>query len=457
MATKIGDHAIVLGGSMAGLLTARVLADRFERVTLVERDQFPDIGESRKGVPQGRHAHGLLYRGREILDELFPGFSEEVVAAGGRTGDITAEGLWINDGIRQADYVSGMRGLAASRPFLEGHVRARVRALPGVEFIEACDSVGITSTADHSRVTGARILRKEDGSAEETLAADLVVDATGRGSRSVAWLQELGYAAPEEERVRVGVGYSTCILRRQAGDLDGKMFAIVGASPPNRRVGVVLPMENDRWMVTLAGYLGEFPPTDLPGYVDFSATLPSPEIHGLLRSAEALTDPLPYRFPASQRRRFERLKRFPTGFLVIGDAIASFNPIYGQGMTVAASEALLLGECLDGRPERLWRTFFKKAGRFVDSPWQIATGADLAFDEVEGPRNAQIRLVNWYMKRLHPAASRDPKVALAFQRVINLVDPPPTIMAPRTAWRVLRPGLGRAAPRVQEAPSRVET
>jgi 2-polyprenyl-6-methoxyphenol hydroxylase-like FAD-dependent oxidoreductase len=436
------DHAIVLGGSMAGLAAASTLAEQFERVTILDRDRFPITDDHRRGVPQSRHAHGLLAAGRAALEELLPGLTAELTAAGAIPGDLQADCRWYNDGhlLRQAD--SGLLALAVSRPLLEGRVRARVAALPNVTIIEGCDVTGLV--AARGGVGGVRMLRRADGSAEEELVADLVVDTTGRGSRGPAWLEELGYARPAEEQVRVGIAYATRIYRRRPEHLDGDLVAVITAKPGLGRGAAMLGMEGDRWIVTLIGYLGDVPPVDPEGFERFAETLADPAIAETIRDAEPIGDPVATRFPASIRRRYEKLDRFPDGYLVMGDAVCSFNPVFGQGMTVAASEALVLRDCLLAGPDRLAQRFLPKMAALVDIPWEIAVGSDLRFPEVEGPRTAKVRMINAYLARLYVVAESDPVVGEAFVRVLNLIDRPERLMRPAIAARVLR-GARRSA------------
>jgi 2-polyprenyl-6-methoxyphenol hydroxylase-like FAD-dependent oxidoreductase len=404
----IGKHAIVLGASMAGLAAARVLADAYQRVAVLERDALPAAAAHRKGVPQSRHAHGLLAAGRVALEELFPGLTDELVANGALSGDLQAESRWYNRGLRLSQGASDLRAVAVSRPLLEGCVRERVRALPNVRVVDRCDAAGLVATPDGRRVRGVRVLRRADGSAEEELEADLVVDATGRGSRSPVWLEELGYPQPTEHEVRIGVAYASRVYRRRHDHANGDRAVVVAATVERPRGGVMLAMEGDRWMVTLNGYLGQRPPTDPDGFVAFAAGLPAPDIFEVICDAEPLGEVLPARYPASLRRRYERLGRFPDGYLVTGDAVCAFNPIYGQGMSVAALEALALGECLRASPTDLARRFFAEVARIVDIPWGIAVGADLRFPGIEGPRTAKVRFVNAYLARFHLAAATDP-------------------------------------------------
>jgi 2-polyprenyl-6-methoxyphenol hydroxylase-like FAD-dependent oxidoreductase len=438
MNTQIGDRAVVLGASMAGLLAARVLASSYGQVTVIDRDPLSEAPLHRRGVPHGRHLHALAARGQQALEELFPGLTDELVAHGAPAGDLLAKGRLHFSGhrLRQAD--TGLVLLCASRPFLEGHVRARVRALPNVILLDRCDVVGLATTPDGRRVTGARVLRRADGSAEELLGAELVIDATGRGSRTPIWLQALGYARPDAEQVRVGLGYATRTYRPPPDALGGDLAVLDTATPENPRTGALLTLEGDRWMVTLAGILGDHPPTDPDGFLAFARSLRFPDIYETIEDAEPLDDPVPFRFPASVRHRYERLHRFPDGLLVMGDAVASFNPIYGQGISVAALEARTLRRHLERGAEPQPRRWFRDLARVVDVPWDMAAGGDLVFPGVQGRRTRKLRLVSAYLARLHAAAAHDADLASAFVRVVGLVAPPQSLLRPSIAVRVLR-------------------
>jgi len=444
-----GERAVVLGASMAGLLAARGLADAYGQVMVVDRDELPEASAQRRGVPQGRHAHALLSRGQQALEELFPGLTAELVAHGATSGDILGNGRWYVNGHLLRQERSGLVGVGASRPLIEARVRARVRALPNVAFLDGCDIVGLAATPDGRRVTAARVLRQA-GAAEQVLDADLVVDATGRGSRAPVWLEALGYPRPERDEVRVRLGYATRTYRLPADVLGGDMAILDAPTPQNPRGGALLALEDGRWIVTLAGILGDFPPTDPDGFMAFARSLRFPDIHQAIRDGEPLDDPVPFRFPASVRHRYERLDRFPDGFLVVGDAVCSFNPIYGQGMSVAALEALALRRHLrrSARPEP--RRLLRDLARAVDVPWEIAAGGDLVFPGVQGHRTAKIRLANAYLARLHAAAADDGRLAIAFARVAGLVAPPQTLLRPDVALRVLR-GSARPATRINDA------
>ncbi len=433
--------AVVVGASMAGLLAARVLAEHVDRVVVLDRDTLPEDAVPRGGAPQTAHPHGLLARGRRGLEELFPGLTADLVALGAVPGDMQEDFRWINQGVPMARGRSGLNGLLVSRPLLEREVRRRVLADPR---ITVRGQVVVRSLTDDGadRVTGVVGVDRDDpaGSAERRWDADLVVDASGRQSSAPEWLSALGFEPPEEERVEVDVAYATRHYRREPGHLDGDAGLAMPGTPGNPRSGVLLAQEGDRWICGLGGILGDRPPLDPDGFEAYAASLPSPVLHEFIRSAVPLDEPRRFRFPASVRRRYERLARSPRGLLVTGDAVCSFNPVYGQGMTVACLEALALRDVLRRGLDRpsLAREFWQACAPTVDVPWQIAAGGDRRFPGVPGQVDRRTRLLNGYVARVQRAAAVDPAVGTAFLRVANLEAPPSSLMSPPVLARVVR-------------------
>ncbi len=428
---------IVLGASMSGLLAARAVSRHFERVTVVERDVLPNGEEVRKGVPQSAHAHGLLASGYRVMDEYFPGMMDELEARGAPRGDVTGDFLWFQYGRWKLRHQCGLRGITVSRPCLEAAIRQRVKTLPNVTFLEGADGASPIFEAATSRVTGL-VVRRQDRDVQETHEADLIIDASGRGSHSPRWLEQWGFGSPEEISVKVHVGYATRTFERRPGEFFNSIGGMISGTPPaSTRYGAVLAAEGHRWVVTLVGSVRDYPPTNEKEWVAFAASLPVPAIHELVTSARPLTEIASYRFPANQRRLYERMKRFPGGYLVIGDALCSFNPIYGQGMSVAATEARALDECLVAGRDHLSRRFYARARKIVDIPWAIATGEDFRFPQVEGQRPLGSGLINRYLERVHAVASHDRVVCRRFFDVLNLLAPPHSLMSPRLVGRVL--------------------
>ena len=430
---------------MGGLLAAKVLADFYETVTVVERDVLPERAANRRGVPQGRHVHLLLGRGSQVLGELFPGFVDELVAAGTPVlddGDLSK--LYMSNGghlFPRSGRFKDVQLLLPSRPLLECHVRRRLRAVGNVTVLESHDVVEPTSTATRDRVTGALVRARPDGS-ERVLGADLVVDAMGRGARTPAFLEGLGYRRPVEDHVGVRLVYSSQLLRLPPGTLN-EMAVLIGPVP-GRPTGMALfGNENNTWMFTVAGMVGREPPGELAEMLAFVEEFAPAHVLAAMRAGEPLAEVARYRMPSSQWRRYDKMRRFPAGLLVFGDAICSFNPIYGQGMTVAALEALVLQRCLRRGQDGLARRYFRATAKVIGAAWQLAAGGDLSLPEVEGPRPLPMRIANKYVDRVLAAAESDTVVAEQFSKVGMLIDPPTRLLRPAVITRVATVNLRR--------------
>lgn len=430
---SVGTHAAVVGGSMAGLLAARVLADGFETVTLLERDPMPDESVARRGVPQSEHVHVLLEPGRVALEALFPGYGEDLQSAGGLVIDAAADLNYYDRGAYLAAGDEKVPMYCASRPLFERVARRRVLDRDGITVRPKCHVTDYHT--DGEAVTGVE-LTDADGDGT-TLTADLVVDATGRTSRTPAWLGENGYETPAVDEVSVDLAYSTVAVERPPEDRRAYLCA---PSPPDTRGGTAVPVEGDRWLVTLFGMHGTHPPTDREGVETFASALAAPEIAAILGDHEWVSSNVShYRFPSNQWHHYETLDRFPDGLLVTGDAVASFNPIYGQGMSVAALDALHLHEALAAGATDLAPRFFPSAAESIDVVWRMAVGADFEFPQTAGSKPTGTDLFNRYVGRLVETAHDDPRVAEVFARVLRLEKPPTALLRPGIAGRVLLP------------------
>lgn len=430
----MGDRAIVIGASMAGLLAARVLANHFREVVVLERDVLPPEPVARRGVPQGRQSHLLLNRGTEAVQRFFPGLCEELVSAGALLGSPRQVRLWLRGGYIDASAYDSLF-LLVSRPLLEHHVRRRTLALPNVRLRHA-DAAALLADDSRRRVTGVRIATPRQRGGEEDLPSDLVVDAAGRGSRAAVWLEGLGYRAPASEHLDVGIGYTTRVYRRQPDHLGGHLLVLSTTAPPHWRFGVLIAQEHDRWTLSTGGYVGDHAPTTEDAFLDFVRSLGAPEIHEVAASAEPLSDLVPYKFPSSVRRRYDALSDFPDGYLVVGDALCSFNPVFGQGMTVAALDAEALERSLAKGRHQLARRFFATSAPAIQQAWDLVIGDDLRNPSVEGRRTPMVRGLRWYLDRLIAVAHHDPEIGARFLRVTGMQAAPPSLLRPSTVARV---------------------
>lgn len=441
------NTAVVLGASMGGLLAARVLADFYQRVTVVERDVLPDVPVNRRGVPQGRHPHALLGRAVEIIGNLFPGIFDQLTADGAirwDDGDMSrfwskfAGHLMVRSSIPDP---ASLMDYHLSRPLLEHAVRRAVRKIPNIEFLEEHDFVGLTADTDRARITGARV-QKRGGTDETVIVADLVVDATGRGSRAPVFLEELGYRRPREDEIEVRIAYATVPVRIPRGTLHE---LVVTNYPISSRptMFAMFACENDMYLVLGGGVGGQDPPADVTELLDLAATLAPSHITAALQSAEILGDLAQYRIPSNRWRRYDKLARLPAGLLVFADAICSFNPIYGQGMTVAALEAEVLRDCLRRGDRNLPGRFYGKSSKKIRVAWRTAVGSDLMLPQVPGRRPLSVRVMNSYMDRVLTAAETDSLVAQQFFRVVQMLDGPSALIRPHIVGCIAKASMTR--------------
>jgi 2-polyprenyl-6-methoxyphenol hydroxylase-like FAD-dependent oxidoreductase len=420
---------------MAGLCVARVLSERFDHVQVLDRDSLPSSPTARGQVPQGRHPHLLLVAGARLVEEWFPGILDELESGGAVDVDLVRDLYWYKAGGVARRPPSDLHGPTMSRPFLEWTVRRRVEAIPNVIVRDGVTVDGLGADTTGERITSVRI---RDGIEEP---CDLVVDATGRQARSLVWLQALGYEDPPVSRVQVDTRYVTRLYGRTAlPSRDWKVAAVID-DPATKRLAMAVPVEGDRWMVLFGGLHGECAPTDDEELLAYARSYPSQVVAEVMEASEPIGRPVAHRFPASQRRHVERLRRFPLGWVLLGDAVCSFNPIYGQGMTSAAQQAIALGSTLDraGSVDRSFTLrYFKAASRIVATPWSIAVGGDFTYEDTKGNKPPGADLVNRYMGRLIIAGQHDDAVAIRIVEVLGLVRPPTSLMTPAFALRALR-------------------
>ena len=432
----MSGKAVVVGASIAGLAAARVLSDHYGSVIIVERDGLPSTSASRRGVPQGLHAHILAAAGLREFERLLPGFRADLISAGGTAIDVGSE-LYVSRYNRAWPAVpSEVEFVSLSRPMLELVLRERVAKLPSVVIREGVTVTALTGTPD--AVTGVVL------ASGEQIAADLVVDCTGRAGRSDRWMTELGLPVPEQVDIKIGLGYATRLFQRGSGDLPGWKGILALPDPPRESMyGVALPIEDDRWLVGLVGWHIDELPGDEASFTAAARALPDPVIATLLDRVQPVTDPVTARLRSNHRRLFERLDRVPAGYVALGDAVCSFNPSYGHGMTCAVQEAVALGTAFErhGRASAdMVRDYYRAAAAVVATPWQLAVDGDFAYPETAGPRPRGVGFRNWFATRLMLASQVVPDLKPMFFGVLQLVVPADRLMRPRVVMQALLHG-----------------
>jgi 2-polyprenyl-6-methoxyphenol hydroxylase-like FAD-dependent oxidoreductase len=442
-------HAVVLGAGFAGLLTAQALARHFVRVTIVERDRVP-AGGARPDIAPGEHLHVLLPGGVRAVELLLPGFAAELVDAGAIEVDAPSDVLWLSPSGWVDRYPARHRLLSGTRRLFERCVRRRVLADPGIVLLDGRGADGLLPGWDGARVSGVRLHDVDGDRVGRTTAvrADLVVDATGRRSRLPEWLDDLGFDVPRETHIDASLSSASRTYRRPSGARDWKAAFIQASPPAQGRMAVLCEVEGDRLLLTMQGGGGDHPPRDEAGFLDFARSLRSPVIYETVRDAEPLTPIVGFSDTSNRWRHYEGVRRWPDRLLAVGDAACALNPIYGQGISVAAQTAARLDAALARRGDRpldgfapAFRHEVAGAGR---TAWTIATGDDLRYPTSEGVAPAgRLRLYRRYLDRLGMAATTDEAAMGALIDVMCLLARPESLFRPSVAWRALCHGSPR--------------
>jgi 2-polyprenyl-6-methoxyphenol hydroxylase-like FAD-dependent oxidoreductase len=436
--SALGQHAVVIGGGIAGLLAARVLLNHFDQVSLIERDNYPDEPVARAGIPQGNHLHMLFLRGQEILEGFFPGMRDKLIVQGALEGDFADDYIYCFQSGWLPRTPSQLRGYVCTRLLLEWQIRQELQKYQRIKMVQGHEVVGLIASSTRESIIGVRLRERSKGLTTEIhdLNADLVVDASGRFSRAPQWLEESGYQAPMETVVNAFQGYAT---RVYAPPVDAtrtwKGMLIQGNPPKNLRTGFIWSVEGGRWLVLLVGTGKDYPPTQESEFVEFARGLADPLLYETIRDAVPLSPIYSYRRTENRLRHFERLKRYPERFIVMGDAYCALNPIYGQGMTVAALGAEALDEWLSRKHASDLRGLshgFQKRLAHINAPcWQFALSSDYRVPAVEGKEvNLATKLQNRYMDSLVHLLPIDKAVRDAFMEVFHLRKSPTTLMRP---------------------------
>lgn len=445
-------RAVVIGGSMAGLCAARVLSDKFDRVTVIESDSYPDEALDRAGVPQGRHVHGLLARGRLELERLFPGFTAATQARGALDLDVSESFAVLRDNRWMPRRPVGVPTLFATRALVESTVRGLAQHLHNVEFIQKTQVVGLLLRANgHRRISGV-VVRGPEGQAETQIRADLVVDASGRRSQAPQWLNEFGLDAPAETVVDPLAGYSSRAFAAPTPRPDSwwwQGIVIFPVHPEQKRGAAMFPAENGKWIVSLIGVAGERVPGDEAGFAGAVGSLPVPLLAEALQRAEPISRVYCHRALANVFRRYDRLQEPVPGFIALGDAVCTFNPTYGQGMTCAAASAGILARVLrrhSGTDVALPRVFFRAQGKFLRDAWSLATGVDFRWPQTIGDRPGRDRFLSPYFERLLRISLTDDHVRRRLVEVLHLLRSPASLMDPAILARAAFGSLSSGPP-----------
>ncbi|MFG2848384.1 NAD(P)/FAD-dependent oxidoreductase [Kitasatospora sp. NPDC048296] len=448
--------AVVIGGGLAGVVAAWALRGSAERIVVVERDRYPDEPRFRAGVPQGRHAHLVLEAGHRALEEMMPGIKQELSAAGAHQVAVSGDLKWLSSAGWMADYPARLGFLSCTRPVLDKLILDRVRTEPSIEFLEGTDVVGLLGSA--GAVTGVKVRERgpERGSERDAerdpgqnagrgevrdIPAELVVDASGRSTSVPKWLAELGCRPVPEERVDAGVAYSSQLFHRPPGvDLGYQAIYLQTKAPDKPRMGVLLPVEGDRWIVSLAGMRGAEPEPGEEGFTKHLAQLRDPGLRDALRDAEPAGEVRGFLPGPGVRRHYER--GGPEGLVVVGDAASTFNPVYGQGVTVSLFCAQALRRTAlrhGGIGHATARDAQREIAAVSKNAWMMSCAEDVRFAATTGgPSGALIRIQHRFLDRVLAGATRNPEVTEAFHEVLSLVAPPSLFFRPSVLAAVLR-------------------
>lgn len=450
---RFKNQVIVIGGSIAGMLAARVLADSFENITIIETDKLPDHAFIRKGVAQSVQPHVLFTKGYRILEELFPGIGTSLSAAGAISIDWAKEfhyftkGRWSASNPDDSDIVS----ITCSRPLIEWAIRQKLSEFSNVQFLEQHRVTGLLSNPNQTAITGVCLHSLVDNTSN-SMPASLVVDAAGRRSNAPQWLKDLGFTPPPETVINPFLGYATRRYRQPEGFTSEWKVLLISQQPPsNTRLGYLAKIENGEWIATLGGYGHDFPPTDEAGFLEYAGTLSSPKFYEAIKEAQPISPIYAHRATANRMRHYEKIK-LPFGFVALGDAVCALCPVYGQGMTVSALSAIVLQDWLKtsqtsknnvlGNPA----SFQKNLAKSNQLHWIIATSQDSRFPTTAG-RNQPGKLekvLGWYMQQLEIMASEQSSIQTMFMEIAHLLKSPIALYHPNIVLRVLARSLASA-------------
>lgn len=443
------ERAIIIGGGIAGLMTAKVLSEYFQEVTIVEKDDLPGKPENRLGIPQGFHPHRFTPRGKSITERLFPGYEEDLKAQGCPSS--------LNKTIHQMNQYGSIVGpyprddIKFSRAVLEWVLRQRVRKISNVRFLTKHDVINLLSTPDHSTITGIRVRERGQQEQEKILTADIVLDTSGRSSKLAKWLEELGYDVPTPDLLKVDLGYSTrrYQLPPHLTHIAEKWDVInIAGQPANSTfTGVFSFVENQTAEVCLYRPGGHYPPTNIEQFNEAITELPSPIIAEILQGLVPITTPRGYRIQQLYRHHYEQMQQWPSGLIVLGDAFCIFDPIFGQGMTVAAVEVEMIELCLQEQQDdphpHFEKKVLKKIQEVIEPAWWYNCAADLQWEGVAYVGSEPLKGIDFGQKYMdlflkHATIEQDSQLYGLYWAVNTLAISPNAIMNPQMVMTILK-------------------
>jgi 2-polyprenyl-6-methoxyphenol hydroxylase-like FAD-dependent oxidoreductase len=436
-----GKQAVIIGAGISGLVAAQALADHFERIVVLERDEFGDA-KPRPGVPQGRHPHGLLAGGLIALNELFPGFTASLIQAGAHAVDVGADVQVEFPGVPAFPRTPlDIHIVAMSRPQVEFVMRTRLEERGNVSLIGGCRHVAILGEADGRAVTAVSYENREG--ALQTLPAELIVDASGRGAPTLDFLESVGLPEPEETVIGVDINYATALYDVPASAAPNfKASITLAAAPEKSRCGYAMLREDGLWFVLLVSRGADKSPADEDAFVAFSQDLPTKTTYDLINMGKRHGEIARYGFPESRRRHFDRMSHFPRGLVPLGDSVCRLNPVYGHGMTVAAKEAVVLREVLaahasnEGSLDGIGRDYLARIESVIDDPWAMSAVPDLVYPDTRGQRPENLQQMLEYQFAFCNAATRDPVLHKLYVEVLHLMKPASAVNSPEVVERV---------------------
>jgi len=437
--------AIVIGGGIAGKLAAKALSSYFQHVIILEADRETNDKVPRKRVPQSHHPHVLLKSGEEAIEKLFPEFVTQLIENGSIVTNFTRDLKWHHFGYWKEPFSGELTMVQQSRPMLEWHLQRRINQVPNITTTYETMTEDLIVDREQNKILGVRFRSLRTGT-EEELYGDMVVDASGFGSKSIEWLKTYGIEV-EEEKVWIQLFYATRLFRLKSQERPEWVNLLISPSFPENPYGAFIQtIEENRFSVTFSGYANEHAPQTNEEFFAYAQSLPVPDVLDFLKQAEPITDIKIHKIPYQVRRRFDMASQIPEGFLVIGDAHCRFDPLFGQGISVAAMEAVELQKCLQQAEhfaKGFTQLFHKKTSKLMATPWDMATTEAFRHPKIKGKKPLLQPFKQWYTKRVYQSSALDSDIYIRLARVMNLIRTPLHLFHPKVIISVIASKLMR--------------